>query len=71
MAIDSLHSTHLYGRRLVLQYAAEERTVEAMRDKLRGEQLAAQAAASSPSAHKKRKGGAADDVGDVVNQVRL
>jgi len=34
-AFDALQNTHIYGRHLVLEYAAEEASVEAMREKLR------------------------------------
>ena len=56
-AKNALHATHLYGRHLVLEYAEEERSVEAMREKLRGQQAAAaDEEAAGGTKRKKRKG---------------
>ena len=56
-AKNALHATHLYGRHLVLEYAEEERSVEAMREKLRGQQAAAaDEEAAGGAKRKKRKG---------------
>jgi multiple RNA-binding domain-containing protein 1 len=57
-AKNALHATHLYGRHLVLEYAEEERSVEAMREKLRGQQAAAADEESAGGAKRKKRKGA-------------
>ena len=69
-AMDALHSTHLYGRKLVLEYAEAERSVEAMRERLRDQQIAAAHAEAAGPARKKRKQGDDDD-DDLVGHVQL
>jgi multiple RNA-binding domain-containing protein 1 len=78
-AMASLHATHLYGRHLVLQYAEEERSVDAMREKLRSQMDAASAAQEEAAAQgggarrgKKRKGGDGEDgVDEPIDRLRL
>jgi len=74
----ALHATHLYGRHLVLQYAEQEKSVEAMRDKLRAQMEIASdvangaAGAAGARRQKKRKGGEqSGDPIDRVDRVRL
>eukprot|EP00325_Prymnesiales_sp_UTEX-LB-985_P026108 CAMPEP_0174729064 /NCGR_PEP_ID=MMETSP1094-20130205/52951_1 /TAXON_ID=156173 /ORGANISM="Chrysochromulina brevifilum, Strain UTEX LB 985" /LENGTH=189 /DNA_ID=CAMNT_0015931103 /DNA_START=129 /DNA_END=698 /DNA_ORIENTATION=+ len=54
-AMAALRATHLYGRHLVLQYAEEERSVEAMRERLRS-QMAVVESDAAHSAGKSKKG---------------
>ena len=71
-AMASLRNTHLYGRHLVLQYAEQEKSVEAMREKLRGQMAQASEAANAAGGargKKKRKGGEDDD--DPLGGLRL
>lgn len=47
---------HSYGRHLVLEYAEEERSVEAMREKLRAQQATAGDHEATAPKRKRRKG---------------
>ena len=70
----SLHATHLYGRHLVLEYAEQERSVEAMREKMRVQVDSAAAAQEAAEANrlKKRRGKGGDDLDDdPVGRLRL
>ena len=76
-ALEALRGTHLYGRHLVLQYAEEEKSVDALREKLRGQMDAAVRAdedASAGARKKKRKKGGEEDGGaadDPLGSLRL
>ena len=70
-AMAALHATHLYGRHLVLQYAEQEKSVEAMREKLRAQmEVAEEAANAGAPGKRKKKGGPADEL-DPVGALRL
>ena len=72
-AMESLHSTHLYGRHLVLEYAEEERSVEGLREKLRAQMAQAGEAADDEArrASKKRRKTGGTDGGGGVDDLQL
>ena len=70
-AMAALHATHLYGRHLVLQYAEQEKSVEAMREKLRAQMEVAEEAANAGAPGKRKKKGGPTDELDPVGALRL
>ena len=63
-AMEALGNTHLYGRHLVLEWAAEEQSLDALRDKAKRNLDASHKAADAKRMRAQRAGdGGADELG--------